>query len=136
LSDAYDRMGVRLAGAILRLRDVLSIPSEPVLRGSIQVAADGVATVLLADHQTTGGYPKIATIISADLDQFAQLRAGDSVRFVPVEPSDAIAAARARAEIDAAYFNLISRPGRTLAHRLSGENLIDGAVSVDDEHHD
>ena len=99
LSDAYDRMGVRLRGAPLPLRDVLSIPSEPILRGSVQVAGDGVPTVLLADHQTTGGYPKIATVISADLDRFTQMRAGDTVRFEAVSHREAIVfAARGRGD--------------------------------------
>lgn len=128
LSDAYDRMGVRLEGPTLGLRDALSIPSEPIVRGSVQVAGDGVATVLLADHQTTGGYPKIATVITPDLDALAQRRAGDSIRFRSVTSEDAIVAARAQAEFSSAYLEAMDRPGRTLAHRLMQENLISGAV--------
>ena len=74
LTDAYDRMGVRLQGPALTIYGSLSMPSEPVLKGSVQVAGDGVPTVLLADHQTTGGYPKIATVLACDLDEFVQLR--------------------------------------------------------------
>lgn len=96
LSDAYDRMGVRLSGPSLRPDAVLDMPSEPIQRGSIQVAGDGVATVLLADHQTTGGYPKIATILSDDLDGFAQLRSHDQVRFMAIDARTAIAATRTR----------------------------------------
>ena len=96
LSDAYDRMGVRLSGPSLRPEAVLTMPSEAIVRGSIQVAGDGVATVLLADHQTTGGYPKIATIISEDLDGFAQLRSRASVAFHAVTPQSAIEALRRR----------------------------------------
>jgi biotin-dependent carboxylase-like uncharacterized protein len=81
LSGAYDRMGVRLTGPLLPPDAPLDMPSEPVARGSVQVAGDGVATVLLADHQTTGGYPKLATVLDADLDRFAQLRPGDAFRF-------------------------------------------------------
>lgn len=129
LTDAFDRMGVRLSGALLPLREVLSIPSEPIIRGSIQVAGDGVATVLLADHQTTGGYPKIATVISADLDAFAQLRTGDVVEFEPVDASEAVGVARQRAaEVDE-YLDNVASSGRTITHRLRAENLISGAVA-------
>ena len=81
LSGAYDRMGVRLTGPLLPPDAPLDMPSEAVARGSVQVAGDGVATILLADHQTTGGYPKLATVLDADLDRFAQLRPGDAFRF-------------------------------------------------------
>jgi biotin-dependent carboxylase-like uncharacterized protein len=96
LTDAYDRMGVRLAGPDLRPNAELTMPSEAILRGSIQVSGDGVATVLLADHQTTGGYPKIATILSDDLDGFAQLRSRDTVAFQSITADAAISAARTR----------------------------------------
>ncbi len=103
LTDAYDRMGVRLRGPALIPEGALSIPSEPVLRGSVQVSGDGVATVLLADHQTTGGYPKIATIISDDLDGFVQLRPRDAVRFKWISAEDAVGLARLRARAVQAY---------------------------------
>ena len=96
LTTAYDRMGVRLDGPALRPARPLDMPSEPIVRGSIQVAGDGIATVLLADHQTTGGYPKIATLIGDDVDGFAQLRSRDSVRFQRLTPAAAIEAARTR----------------------------------------
>ncbi|MGV8986083.1 MAG: biotin-dependent carboxyltransferase family protein [Cypionkella sp.] len=94
LTDAYDRMGVRLRGPVLMPEAALSIPSEAILRGSVQVSGDGVATVLMADHQTTGGYPKIATILSDDLDGFSQLRPRDAVRFRLISAAEAVAAAR------------------------------------------
>lgn len=133
LTDAYDRMGVRLDGPGLPMHNVLSIPSEPIVRGSIQVNGDGVATVLLADHQTTGGYPKIATIISSDLDRFVQNRPGDSVRFEAIEPGSAVSLTREElARLDAAL-QAISRPGRNLAGRLMNEDLIgsDAASVID-----
>lgn len=103
LTDAYDRMGVRLRGPALPPIGALSIPSEPILRGSVQVAGDGVATVLLADHQTTGGYPKIATVLDDDLDGFAQLRPQQAVRFQAVPPAQAVTLARHRAAIWTRY---------------------------------
>ena len=96
LSDAYDRMGVRLQGPAIAPRASLDMPSEPIMRGSVQVAGDGVATVLLADHQTTGGYPKIATVIDADLDAFVQLRPRDMIVFRPVTAGEAVRQARMR----------------------------------------
>ena len=103
LSDAYDRMGVRLTGPLLHPNAALDMPSEAICRGSIQVAGDGVATVLLADHQTTGGYPKIATILSIDCDRFAQLRSRDTVIFEAITAQDAVSAARTRNSAQTAY---------------------------------
>jgi biotin-dependent carboxylase-like uncharacterized protein len=96
LTDAYDRMGVRLAGPSLRPNATLDMPSEAIVRGSIQVSGDGVPTVLLADHQTTGGYPKIATIVSDDLDGFVQLRSRSQVAFKRITPATAVESARTR----------------------------------------
>lgn len=98
MTDAWDRMGVRLAGPLIAPEAALDMPSAPVMRGSVQVAGDGVATVLLADHQTTGGYPRIATVLDCDLDAFVQLRPRDRVIFRPVTPETAIAIARTAAE--------------------------------------
>ena len=109
LSAAYDRMGVRLTGPDLAPNDALSIPSEPILRGSVQVSGDGVATVLLSDHQTTGGYPKIATVLGDDLDGFAQCRVGDAVRFQVITAAEAVILARQRARSTARYLAGLDR---------------------------
>ena len=103
LTDACDRMGVRLKGPDIAPTEALSIPSSALLRGSVQVAGDGVASVLLADHQTTGGYPKIAVIVSGDVDGFAQLRPQDAVRFHAVSADDAVQITRARLRASSAY---------------------------------
>jgi len=58
--------------------------SDAVVPGDIQILGDGTPIVLMRDHQPTGGYPRIATVVSADLDRFAQLRPGSPVRFEPV----------------------------------------------------
>lgn len=97
MSDAFDRMGLRLRGPALIPTAALSIPSEPILRGSVQVSGDGTATVLLSDHQTTGGYPKIATVIADDLDAFVQCRPRDAVAFQPISPAEAVTIARQNA---------------------------------------
>jgi biotin-dependent carboxylase-like uncharacterized protein len=109
LTAAYDRMGVRLAGPALKPIGKLTMPSEAIARGSIQVAGDGVATVLLADHQTTGGYPKIATVLDSDLDAFVQLRPRDALRFEAVTPDQAIGIARLHAARKQAYFQALTR---------------------------
>ncbi|WP_300513950.1 biotin-dependent carboxyltransferase family protein [Aliiroseovarius sp.] len=133
LTDAFDRMGVRLDGPRLSIGGALSIPSEPVARGSIQVAGDGVATVLLADHQTTGGYPKIATVIGPDQDGLAQLRARDALRFKAITPAEAVAAARTHAAARVAWLAEIATPRGTLMERLMRENLVDGVVRADSD---
>lgn len=125
---ACDRMGMRLAGPALPLKGALSIPSEPIVRGSIQVAGDGVATLLLADHQTTGGYPKIATLVSSDIDGVAQLRPHERLSFQPVSAQEAVRLARAHAQARQQYLAGIALPRGTLNQRLMRENLICGVV--------
>ena len=109
ISGAHDRMGVRLTGPALVPKAALDMPSEPVARGSVQVAGDGVATVLMADHQTTGGYPKIATVLDADLDRFAQLRPGDSFRFKIIGAVEAVSYARFIGQTRARWLAGLSR---------------------------
>jgi len=99
LSAAYDRMGIRIEGPRLAPAGALSIPSQPVLRGSVQVSGDGAATILMADHQTTGGYPKIATILDDDLDGLAQCRPGQPIGFRLISAQEAVALARFRARL-------------------------------------
>ena len=62
----------------------LELHADAIVPGDIQILGDGTPTVLMRDHQPTGGYPRIATIVSADLDRFAQMRPGTEVRFQPV----------------------------------------------------
>lgn len=131
ITPAYDRMGTRLSGPKLDLNDALAIPSEPILRGSIQVAGDGVASILLADHQTTGGYPKIATIVSTDLDWVSQLRARDSLRFAAVDAAEAVLMARSDAALRKQYLKQVAVPRGSLQTRLMRENLITGFFSDD-----
>ena len=128
VTPASDRMGMRLSGPGLALNDALAIPSEPIVRGSIQVAGDGVASILLADHQTTGGYPKIATIVSVDLDWVSQLRARDRLRFSAVDASEAVLMARSEASMRKLYLEQIAVPRGDLQTRLMRENLVSGFV--------
>ena len=132
ISPAYDRMGMRLSGPKLGLAGALSIPSEPIMRGSIQVSGDGVPTVLLADHGTTGGYPKIATVIDEDQDRLVQLRAGEPVRFKAVSAEDAVAIARDEAKTRATYLDTLAQPRISLEARLMQENLVGGVIKGDE----
>lgn len=131
LTAAGDRQGLRLSGPALPVAAALDMPSEAALRGSVQVAGDGVATVLLADHQTTGGYPKIATILDCDLDRLVQLRPGDRLRFRPVTPDAAIPLARSAAAERAATVQSVTAPRGNLIHRLATLNLIGGVTDGD-----
>ena len=77
-----DRVGLRLSGARLLRSRSGELPSEPTLPGAIQVPPDGQPIVLGRDAPVTGGYPVIGVVTVADLDELAQLRPGDEVRFV------------------------------------------------------
>lgn len=76
-----DRMGYRLKGEPLSLEHAQEILSEAVNFGTIQVPSDGNPIILLADRQTTGGYPKIGQVASVDLPRLAQMKPGDQLRF-------------------------------------------------------
>src|SRR6266568_84396 len=88
-----DRMGLRLATPGLRLQPH-EIVTVPMTAGAIQVTPSGGLIVLHVDHQSTGGYPAIATVINADLPLLAQARPGDTVRFRSVDHADATRAHR------------------------------------------
>jgi allophanate hydrolase len=93
---AQDRMGLRFSGPTLTHSrpDAADIVSDGVTPGAIQVPANGQPIVLLADGQTVGGYPKIATVISADLCRLAHLKPGTRVRFAAVDLTQAQQALR------------------------------------------
>jgi antagonist of KipI len=93
-----DRMGYRLQGPVLKLVDQADIPSDGTALGSVQVPGGGHPIVLMTDRQTTGGYAKIATVISADAPRLAQLPAGGIVTFsrVSVEEAQDAAVEQAR----------------------------------------
>jgi antagonist of KipI len=81
ISPDSNRMGFRLAGPALARAENGEILSAPTCLGTVQVPANGVPIVLMADHQTTGGYPRIAEIVSADVPRLAQLAPGGTVHF-------------------------------------------------------
>ena len=89
VTQLVDRMGMRLDGPNLKNVINTNIKSEGLIRGVIQVPADGKPIILLSDHGTIGGYPKIAVVILADLDKVAQLLPGSKINFKEVNLEEA-----------------------------------------------
>jgi 5-oxoprolinase (ATP-hydrolysing) subunit C len=94
ISATSDRMGYRLEGAVIRHLHGHNIVSDGTVNGSIQVPGNGSPIVLMRDRGTSGGYPKIATVISADFGRFAQIPAGRGFRFKAIGMAEAQAALR------------------------------------------
>ncbi|MBO5293423.1 MAG: biotin-dependent carboxyltransferase family protein [Lachnospiraceae bacterium] len=94
VTQEYDRMGCRLDGAQIESRGGVDIVSDGIVFGSVQIPASGRPIVMMADHQTTGGYAKIATVISTDLPKLAQRMPGDTVSFEAVSIEEAQRIAR------------------------------------------
>ena len=80
-----NRMGYRLKGNAFKIKENKQLISSGVTFGTIQLLPDGQLIVLMADHQTTGGYPRIGHVISADLPLLAQCNPGDEIKFSAVE---------------------------------------------------
>lgn len=89
VSPLLNRMGMRLEGEKLTHKDNADIASDGIVTGSIQVPGDGMPIILLADHQTTGGYTKIATVIQTDIPALACLKPGQSIRFSSISVEEA-----------------------------------------------
>jgi biotin-dependent carboxylase-like uncharacterized protein len=109
ISATSDRMGYRLEGPVIKHLHGHNIVSDGTVNGSIQVPGNGAPIVLMPDRGTSGGYPKIATLITADLGRFAQTPAGKAFRFKAVSMVEAQAEARNFAKLL-----------RTLPDRLRG----------------
>jgi biotin-dependent carboxylase-like uncharacterized protein len=135
LSPRSDRMAYALEGEPLTHARGHDIVSDAVAHGAIQVPGSGLPFVLMADRQPTGGYPKIATVIGADLGRMAQIRPGETVRFRAVTLDEAVAARRRTAE-------RLARPVRRspvvratfTAADLLGLNLVSGMVDAQTPH--
>ena len=89
VSKLTDRMGMRLEGAIIENIFDTNIKSEGLVKGVIQITSDGNPIIMLSDHGTIGGYPKIGVVISADYDKLVQLFPGSKIKFQEIELSDA-----------------------------------------------
>ena len=128
-----DRMGLRLEGPVLKHRGSADIPSDGLVTGSIQVPGNGQPILLLNDHQTAGGYAKIATVISADLPRAGRLRPGDRLSFQAVTVDEAEAIRRRQEQAISGWIRAI-RPVRPAGgidlEALYAENLISGTVDI------
>ena len=82
-------MGMRLEGPKIENIVDTNIKSEGLLKGVIQITADGFPIIMLSDHGTIGGYPKIGVVISADYDKLVQMPSGAKIKFQEIELSDA-----------------------------------------------
>ncbi|MCX7786627.1 MAG: biotin-dependent carboxyltransferase family protein [Spirochaetes bacterium] len=89
ISHEADRMGYRLEGPKIKHKGKADIVSDALAKGAVQVPGHGMPIVMMADHQTTGGYPKIGTVILADQYLLAQGKPGDEVRFFPCTEEEA-----------------------------------------------
>ena len=99
ISAASDRMGYRLEGPVIKHLHGHNIVSDGTVDGSIQVPGNGAPIVLMPDRGTSGGYPKIATVTTADLGRFAQIPAGRGFRFKAVSMAEAQGEARKFAQL-------------------------------------
>ena len=114
ISALSDRMGYRLEGPVLKHLHGHNIVSDGTVNGSLQVPGNGQPIVLMPDRGTSGGYPKIATVISADVGRLAQTPAGQAFRFRAVSMAEAQTEARQFAELI-----------RTLPERLRAIESVD-----------
>jgi biotin-dependent carboxylase-like uncharacterized protein len=126
-----DRMGMRLEGPVLRHACGFNIVSDGIVTGAIQVPGNGQPIVLLADHQTIGGYPKLGTVASVDLPRLSRHRPGQQLRFMPIEAAAAETLRRAQ---ETAFRRLLAEIAPLGAvpqtEDLLAANLISGVVSA------
>ncbi|MGH8093065.1 MAG: biotin-dependent carboxyltransferase family protein [Chthoniobacterales bacterium] len=129
VSNRTDRMAYLLQGPPLRHATDFNIVSDGTAAGSIQIPGDGRPIVLMADRPPTGGYPKIATVIGADLGRLAQLRPGQGFRFEAVSIREAVLARRRQIDLLEAPISL--RPLRDFLQptALLSKNLVDGVTN-------
>lgn len=90
VSGQSDRMGVRLEGNKIENKNGVDIISDGIATGAVQIPASGTPIIMMADRQTTGGYAKIATVVSADLKHIAQATPGTAVRFRAITRREAV----------------------------------------------
>ncbi|QRM18380.1 5-oxoprolinase/urea amidolyase family protein [Dechloromonas sp. TW-R-39-2] len=131
-----DRMGMRLSGPKLGhiTPEAADIVSDGVTPGAIQVPANGQPIILLADCQTVGGYPKIATVITADLPRLAHWQPGQEVRFAAVDLPQASKLLAAQMQQLAAWQNSLQAflpPGSLDESALYNLNLVSGMVRAE-----
>jgi biotin-dependent carboxylase-like uncharacterized protein len=131
LSPRSDRMAYRLEGPPLLHEKGHDIVSDGIAFGAIQVPGDGAPLVLMADRQPTGGYPKIAHVIGADLGALAQTRPGEALSFSAVNWEEAVAARRALFDAMATGVELRPlSPSDYSSEYLLSQNLVGGVINA------
>lgn len=118
-----NRMGFRLSGTVLERQDQADLLSHAVLPGTIQVPPNGQPIVLMGDAQTTGGYPKIASVIKADLWKLAQARLNGGVRFIETTLAEAHHALAEERRYVAQVEAAIAMHAERMAAKLSKESV-------------
>lgn len=134
VSKDADRMGLRLDGPDLAHAQGFNIVSDGIVTGAVQVPGTRRPILLLADRQTSGGYPKIATVITADLPALGRLGPGAAIRFAAVTAAEGAAVARARAAALRALADGIGplrRLGAIDTEALYRGNLISAPITLD-----
>ena len=130
---ASDRMGLRLDGPRLEHKISADIVSDGIPPGAIQVPGDGLPIIMLADRQTTGGYTKIAAVISADLPALGRVGPGAALRFRIIEVAEAESIARAQAAHIAEWQQLLVAANAAVTpEALYDANLISGVIDGND----
>ena len=133
ITRAADRMGMRLEGPILAHAKGFNIVSDGIALGSIQVPGDGQPIILLADRQTTGGYPKIATVASVDLPALGRVGPGGVLLFEAVSVEVAEDLRREQARIETGWRDALQPVAATVGVRegaLYDSNLISGVADA------
>jgi biotin-dependent carboxylase-like uncharacterized protein len=139
LSNQCDRMGYRLNGPKIQHEEGADIISGGITLGAIQVPGHGEPIIMMADRQTTGGYTKIANVISADIPYLAQLKAGDKVKFQKINIDGAQALAKERekrlsqiiSEFEQIKINNIIKTRRNFNIRLNGKEFNIGVQELE-----
>lgn len=133
VTTAIDRMGYRLEGPTIKAIGGHDIVTDGTVTGSIQIPGNGQPIVLMPDRGTTGGYPKIATVITPDIGRLAQTRPRENVRFAAVSVDEAQALARRHfEELETVAEKLVRLPAPDRLAALGEANLAGNAVNAQD----
>lgn len=134
VSQASDRMGMRLEGQVLAHAKAPEIVSDGIAHGAVQVPGSGLPIILLADRQTTGGYPKIAVVIFADLPALGRMAPGAKIGFESVTQEEALQARRNAHNDFKRMVRAIAPVGARLPSErdLLTQNLVSGVVSAEE----
>jgi biotin-dependent carboxylase-like uncharacterized protein len=120
ITEQSDRMGIRLEGPPITHIGSADILSSGISEGTIQVPKNGQPIIMMADRQTTGGYTRIANVISTDIPKLAQMKPGDTIHFQKISLSDAHSRIRLQEEKFQALIRTFQNPKRTFRVSVNG----------------